>query len=94
MFKCDVCNKMIGPNVSARIVEVERRTVAYRLWNGKEARGHEIARTVNACPDCAPKLTPMMQRDVKIVKAPEQPVIRFRKDKERKHEDDYDESSY
>jgi hypothetical protein len=88
MFKCGCCSKTIGPRVASQVIEVERRQVAYRKWDGDEARGHETAKSVIACKECASKITPFQSREYKVVQAAEIRAPKPKRFKEPKEEYD------
>lgn len=67
MFKCGLCKKNFGKNVSSRVVELERRQVVYKTWNGKEVYGHETSRSTIACIGCSNIITPEIAKNPKVV---------------------------
>jgi hypothetical protein len=71
MFKCESCQRVIGPQVSATRVVIETRPVTYpfrekahrikiegkpKMIDDPGGVGQEIVREILVCPDCAEKL--------------------------------------
>jgi len=53
MFKCDMCNKIIGPNISSHKITVQKWDREYSI-NGKTKTYHgwEIVKELSVCQAC------------------------------------------
>ena len=58
-FRCSACNKSQAPRAKPGLVTVEFRPVFNR---DEVQRGHQIARQVNLCEDCATEIKPASDR--------------------------------
>lgn len=56
MFKCQKCDKSIGPYISPIKLIIEKRNRTYEITDGPRAgetsEGWEIVKEMVVCPDC------------------------------------------